>query len=218
MSRLFLLDEATKRALIRAARKYESERDFLDEADCEEWMNQILSDEAEEGEPLTESQVDEINKVLAEIYSLGHGELISLGEWAKKNGIDPATARQRANRGAFETAKKIGNIWVIDENEELIDHRKKDLTTKIYKDIFDYDEDHGDVNSFMKAVVINFGDERGDIIVENDNFGTGRKYADFTEGKKKAGLHPMQIVFSGIELAKIEHTRYVNANDEICEF
>lgn len=144
--------------------------------------------------------------------------LISLSEWAKKNGITPDTARQRANRGVFTTAQKIGRNWVIDEDEELIDHRKKELTTEIYKKVFGIDEDHGDVNKFMKAIIINFGDERGDIVVENDNFGTRRKYADFTEGKKKAGLHPMQIVFSGIEAEKIFHTRYINQDDEICEF
>lgn len=95
---------------------------------------------------------------------------------------------------------------------------KADATTKINKEVFNYSENHEDVNSYVKAVVINFGDERGDIIVENDNFGTTRKYADFTEGKKKAGLHPMQIVFSGLEMAKMFHERYVNASGEICEF
>ena len=44
--------------------------------------------------------------------------------------------------------------------------------------------------------------QQGDIIVKNDNFGTRRKYADFTEGKKKANLHPLQIVFSGLEILK----------------
>lgn len=58
--------------------------------------------------------------------------LISLGEWASKNGIDPATARQRAGRGAFETAQKIGRNWVIDEEEKLIDHRRKDMEKRTY--------------------------------------------------------------------------------------
>lgn len=92
---------------------------------------------------------------------------------------------------------------------------KKELTTKITKKL-GYEEDHTNVNSFVKAVVINFGD--GDIIVKNDNFGTRRKYADFTNGKKEAGLNPMQIVFSGLEIAHLCHDKYVNANDEICEF
>ena len=52
--------------------------------------------------------------------------LISLGEWAKKNGISDSTARQRALRGAFETARKIGNQWVIEDSEKLIDHRRKE--------------------------------------------------------------------------------------------
>lgn len=146
------------------------------------------------------------------------GNLISLADWAKKNGIDSATARQRAGRGAFETARKIGRNWVIDENEKLIDHRRKDLTTEIYDKVFQTKENHGNVNQFMKAVIISFGDERGDIIVENDNFGTRRKYADFTEGKKKAGLHPMQIVFTGIDSAKLFHQKYIDKNGNICEF
>lgn len=53
------------------------------------------------------------------------GELISLGEWATKNGIHPDTARQRAIRDVFQTARKIGRNWVIDEDEPLIDHRYK---------------------------------------------------------------------------------------------
>ncbi len=95
---------------------------------------------------------------------------------------------------------------------------KKELTTKIYKEVFGIDENHANINKYVKAVIINFGDERGDIIVENDNFGTRRKYADFTNGKKKAGLHPMQIVFCGVEMAKICNERYIDKNGKICEF
>ncbi|MFR0926920.1 MAG: hypothetical protein ACLSGD_07785 [Ruminococcus sp.] len=95
---------------------------------------------------------------------------------------------------------------------------KKELTTKIYKNVFDVEENHKNVNKFVKAVVINFGDSRGDIIVKNDNFGTRRKYADFTNGKKEAGLHPLQIVFTGLEIARITHERYINEKNEICYF
>ena len=95
---------------------------------------------------------------------------------------------------------------------------KKDLTTKIYQDVFGIDENHENVNEYVKAVIVNFGDDRGDIIVENDNFGTNEKYADFTEGKKKAGLHPMQIVFSGVDTAKICHDRYMDADGNIKTF
>lgn len=94
---------------------------------------------------------------------------------------------------------------------------KADMTTKIYKSMR-VEENHKNINSFVKAVIINFGDERGDIIVKNDNFGTRRKYADFTNGKKEARLHPMQIVFSGLELAHICRDRYINKNNEIATF
>ena len=52
-------------------------------------------------------------------------ELISLTEYAQLNGIDPATARQRALRGSYQTARKIGRNWVIDKNELHVDHRVK---------------------------------------------------------------------------------------------
>ena len=95
---------------------------------------------------------------------------------------------------------------------------KTDLTTKIYKNFFDLEVNHSKVNKEVKAVLINFGDKRGDIVVTNDNFGTRRKYADFTDGKKKAGLHPMQIVSVDVDIARICHDRYINSNDEICYF
>ena len=86
---------------------------------------------------------------------------------------------------------------------------KCDATTKIYRALR-VELDQANVNKYVKAVIINFGDERGDIIVENDNFGTRRK--------KKAGLHPMQIVFSDIDIARACGDRYVNKNDEVCYF
>ena len=52
-------------------------------------------------------------------------ELISLAEYARINGIDPATVRQRVNRGAYQSARKIGRNWVIDKNEPHVDHRFK---------------------------------------------------------------------------------------------
>lgn len=52
-------------------------------------------------------------------------EYIPLKEWAIAHGIDPATARQRALRGSFQTAEKIGRDWVIKEDEPLVDHRRR---------------------------------------------------------------------------------------------
>ena len=51
--------------------------------------------------------------------------LISLAEYAKAHGRDPATARQMALRGGFETARKIGRNWVIDDGETWPDRRVK---------------------------------------------------------------------------------------------
>lgn len=95
---------------------------------------------------------------------------------------------------------------------------KREATTTIYAKVFGVKEDHKNINKFCKAVIINFGDERGDIMVENDNFGTRRKYADFTLGKRKAGLNPMQIVFSGIDMAKIHRDRYIDKYGNIQTF
>lgn len=91
---------------------------------------------------------------------------------------------------------------------------KRDITTEIYDKVFNIKENHFAVNKVVKAVIVNFGDERGDILVENDNFGTRRKYANFTGGKKKAGLHPLQIVFSGVEFAHIMGDRYIGVDDK----
>ena len=49
--------------------------------------------------------------------------LVSLAEYARKNGEDPATARQRAGRGAFKTAVKIGRNWLIEDSEAWNDAR-----------------------------------------------------------------------------------------------
>jgi hypothetical protein len=54
---------------------------------------------------------------------------ITLKQWAKNHGLHPSSARQKALRGNFETAEKIGRDWFIDEDEENIDHR---ITTGEY--------------------------------------------------------------------------------------
>lgn len=58
------------------------------------------------------------------------GGKVPLSVWAAAHGISAATARQRAGRGAFSTAAKFGSMWVIDRDEPLVDHRKKDSRRK----------------------------------------------------------------------------------------
>lgn len=53
------------------------------------------------------------------------GKEILLAEWARKNGITPDTARQKALRGGFKTARKSGRDWLINENEENVDRRRR---------------------------------------------------------------------------------------------
>ena len=51
--------------------------------------------------------------------------LISLVEYAERHGKNPANARQMAARGSFQTARKIGRNWVIEDSEPWPDRRVK---------------------------------------------------------------------------------------------
>ena len=50
--------------------------------------------------------------------------LIPLKEWAERENIKPATARQKALRGTIP-AVKMGRDWFIDENVKNADKRVK---------------------------------------------------------------------------------------------
>ena len=50
-------------------------------------------------------------------------DYISLGEYAKLHGKESSTVRQKALRGGFKTARKIGRNWMIDRNEPYTDKR-----------------------------------------------------------------------------------------------
>lgn len=51
--------------------------------------------------------------------------LIPLTEYAKLHGKNPAIARQAAGRGSFQTARKMGRDWVVDDAEPWPDRRVK---------------------------------------------------------------------------------------------
>lgn len=93
---------------------------------------------------------------------------------------------------------------------------KRDLTDKIYKDVFNYNVDSTNLNKKVRAVILKFHD--GEVIVDNDNFNTSRKYMDFTNGKRKVGLHPLQICFAGLEAARISGDEYINENGNRARF
>ena len=51
--------------------------------------------------------------------------LISLAEYAERHGKCQESARKMAQRGGFETTRKIGRNWVIDSEEPWPDRRVK---------------------------------------------------------------------------------------------
>ena len=59
------------------------------------------------------------------------GKTISLAEYARQRGIPLSTAQQRARRGCYATAVKIGRDWLLDEEDEPVDRRIK---SGAYKD------------------------------------------------------------------------------------
>lgn len=76
--------------------------------------------------------LDEKGNVLSlddqgQIPVTGLEDLIPLKEWARLNGISPATARQKAGRGALKTARKVGRDWMIHKNEPNLDHRYRSI-------------------------------------------------------------------------------------------
>lgn len=73
-----------------------------------------------------------------------------------------------------------------------------------------------DFNKEVKAVVVGFRDR--EVIVENDNFGTRRRYPSFEKGKEKADLHPSQIVWAGLTLAAIVGDTYINKDGKRKKF
>lgn len=56
--------------------------------------------------------------------------LISLADYARQHGKDPANARQLVKRGAFQAVQKIGRDWLIDPEEAWPDRR---VTSGKYK-------------------------------------------------------------------------------------
>ena len=49
--------------------------------------------------------------------------LISLSKYAAAHGRSQISVQQKARRGGFETARKIGRNWVIDSDEPYTDRR-----------------------------------------------------------------------------------------------
>lgn len=57
--------------------------------------------------------------------------LITIKEYAERYGLSHGNVRHKCQRGSYKTAQKIGRDWLIDEDEQDVDHRVK---TGAYKD------------------------------------------------------------------------------------
>ncbi len=79
-------------------------------------------DAAEVPAPVKERLILAYNMLLGDYDAIN---LISLAEYAKIHGVDPATIKQGCQRGRYKTARKIAGRWLIDENEPHIDGRRK---------------------------------------------------------------------------------------------
>lgn len=58
--------------------------------------------------------------------------LITLKEWAARNGVKHNTARRRALAGSLP-AIKVGRDWMIEENAVFTDRRKKNIASNTKK-------------------------------------------------------------------------------------
>lgn len=53
-------------------------------------------------------------------------KLISISEYAALHGKAAISVQQKARRGGFKTARKIGRNWVIESDEPYTDRRRKE--------------------------------------------------------------------------------------------
>lgn len=53
------------------------------------------------------------------------GKKVTITEYAKKHKKERSTIHHKVLNGKFKTAEKIGNFWVIDEDEPYTDLRVK---------------------------------------------------------------------------------------------
>lgn len=52
-------------------------------------------------------------------------DMLSLSEYAKQIGMNPAVIRQKILRGNFPAAVKVGNAWLIPKGTPYTDNRVK---------------------------------------------------------------------------------------------
>lgn len=97
----------------------------------------------------------------------------------------------------------------------------KDFMTDFYEKAFDIDIDCKGFNDIVRGLVVELYDADGNMntyLVDNDNFGTDEEGMCFNDGRRKAGLPPMQVVFWGIEEAIENDRKFIDADNNIRSF
>ena len=52
--------------------------------------------------------------------------IITIKQYAERNGLNYDNVRHKCQRGSFKTAQKIGRDWLIDSEEPNIDRRTRE--------------------------------------------------------------------------------------------
>ena len=52
--------------------------------------------------------------------------IVTAKQYAAAHGLSPNSVRRRCVRGAYVTCYKLGRDWVLDSEEEHLDHRYRD--------------------------------------------------------------------------------------------
>ena len=101
-----------------------------DYQEAREWAKQLV-EHWDSGDLLWEPDIGNFNGAPA-----SESGLIPLAEYAIMHGKAPISAQQKARRGGFRTAQKLGRDWVINAAEPYDDNRKGKKMTKEEQSIY----------------------------------------------------------------------------------
>lgn len=113
-------EEHQMMTLVESMTRFQKVISYLDE--CRRIA--IIQDEDANWTEEKEREADELAHCEVTL-EMEQGRDIPLTEWALNHGMDPSSARQKARRGKFSTARKVGRDWVISESEPNVDHRRR---------------------------------------------------------------------------------------------
>lgn len=109
--------------------KYQALYDDYENKDCaaaKDYLNSVKAFEIVIADMNRESNWQDDQEAHASVMLDDElGKEMSLADWARREGISPATARQKAARGVLKTARRVGRDWVISSYELNKDNRKR---------------------------------------------------------------------------------------------